>query len=119
MSTAAAAKPELVQAQQVLLERVFIPAFIKECADRGVTFQTVDQVKEALKITGMVNLAQAKSASEGKDPMTTTLKRASQALEMHLKSAGVELPEAEKSAEQNVQIDDQLAAAIGAFTSKG
>jgi len=71
-------------AQAVILEGVYVPAFVEKCASRGVTFRDEDSLRTALQTVSMLKSAEAEQSAD-------VVKEAHAAL---CTAAGVETPEA-------------------------
>lgn len=71
-------------AQAVILEGVYVPAFVEKCASLGVNFSDEDSLKTALHTVEMLKTAEAEQS-------TDIVKKAHAAL---CEAAGVETPDA-------------------------
>jgi hypothetical protein len=88
-------------AQAVILEGVYVPAFVEKCASRGVTFRDEDSLRTALATVSMLKSAEAEQSAD-------IVKEAHEAL---CKAAGVETPEAAAArAAQEQQASEQATA---------
>lgn len=85
---------DMTKQEQVLFDKVYIPALIKTCAARGVTFSTNEELGDFLEIAAMVD-AQATAARSG------VIKQANQTLKRQL---GVDKAEASLAAETTVKV---------------
>jgi len=84
-------------AEAVILEGIYVPAFVEKCASLGVTFPDEDSLVQALKTSLMLKSAEAEES-------TDLVKDAHDAL---LGVAGVESPEvvAEMEAERYAEVE--------------
>jgi hypothetical protein len=83
-----------------LFATVYVPAFIKRCADLGLSIENEDQLSKCLDIGAMLNVAEStKSASAGNDLLTV----AHNQLGQFMKSAGLLNPEPDTA--QNLSED--------------
>jgi len=56
------------EAVNAVMEEIYVPAFVKSCADRGVQFHSDEQLKQALETTAQIEAIEAAQAAEN-DPI--------------------------------------------------
>lgn len=54
---------QLVNAGEYLMDNVYIPAFIKQCEARGVTFDSVDDLQAAIQNVAHIKQAEASNVA--------------------------------------------------------
>lgn len=84
---------DMTKQEQVLFERIYIPALIKTCAARGVSFSTNEELNDFIEIAAMVD-AQTTAVRSG------VIKQANQTLKRQL---GVDKAEATMAAETTIK----------------
>lgn len=78
-------------AQEMLVGAVYVPAFVKACAAKGVTFQNDEELSQALQISEMLAVLEAKMAAEKGVTTSALLKQGSELLRQGLSVAGVNI----------------------------
>jgi hypothetical protein len=64
----------------VLLEKVYLPAFMKQAESRGLTPGSIDQLEDMLKIATMIRLQEATEVERQASATGVTLNKAASAL---------------------------------------
>lgn len=63
-------------AQQVLIEQVYAPQFIKACAARGIPINNAEDLHAALETVQMLKVAEAQAQQQGIDTRPSPVKNA-------------------------------------------
>jgi len=63
-------------AQQVLIEQVYAPQFVKACAARGIPLNNVEDLHAALETVQMLKVAEAQAQQQGIDTRPSPVKNA-------------------------------------------
>lgn len=57
--------PKVQEASNVLVDNVYVPAFCKQCADRGIEINSMEDLQAAMQNVMMLKAAQAQEAEQG------------------------------------------------------
>jgi hypothetical protein len=64
------------QFDSALMEHIFVPAFVKACAARNITFTDVDDLNAGLETAGLLLKKAEALKAQGVDPFPTAKKQA-------------------------------------------
>jgi len=64
------------QFDNALMEHVFVPAFVKACADRNITFTDVEDLQAGIETAGLLMKKAEDLKAQGVDPFPTAKKQA-------------------------------------------
>jgi len=98
-----------------LMDRVFVPQFVKTCAERGLVLETPEQVREAL--VGAIKLSHLLAIGEAQrgEASEQLMKSANAALDNQLSEIGFALPSTDT--DEPLKVDGEIKNAAAGLTA--
>ena len=96
-------------AQATIFENVYVPSFVKSCAERGINFETEEDLVNALESVAVV-----KQAMAAQNSVSPVIKQAAMDLR---KAAGME--EIVENTVQDHEVTDKIAEAFRVLQGEG
>jgi len=108
---------DAANAQAVLFEEVYLPAFIQKCAELGQSFEDQQSLRDALESVAMLNAADSTQKSNVVKSAASTLREALGVADPSVAQQTAEKETAVKQASSEKAGSDKVRSAIDALVS--